>query len=261
MHRKAKPVTVFLKKVPRGGPQEVGPGGSSLRLPRVPSAPRHPEDRPRNTAQPGTLTHTRKRKFPPRGIGSNLSPLARAAKPSMSFLSLPPLGVYWAKTDRHFHRGILPSPPWRAPSDPVWPLPARCGLALPDRAGSQRGRGGRAAQEQISRCHTHSGSGAAQCAVGSGCPAPGGTAGQAEGSSRTPTPPSLPTWASEPLQPARAGGLWGTPPPAGLGPLSRHLRPQCGTVASPRPNFGSSHSPLAPPRPRARARRPARMQI
>ncbi|KAM5248539.1 ras association domain-containing protein 7 [Ctenodactylus gundi] len=44
-----------------------------------------------------------------------------------------------------------------------------------------KGPGVRAAQEQISRCHTHSGSGAAQCAVGSGCPAPGGVAELASG--------------------------------------------------------------------------------
>lgn len=38
------------------------------------------------------------------------------------------------------------------------------------------GPGVRAAQGQISRCHTHSGSGATQCAVGSDCPEPGRTA-------------------------------------------------------------------------------------
>lgn len=65
-----------------------------------------------------------------------------------------------------------------------------------------------------------------------------------------------------PRSPQEGGGcLWGTPPPAGLGPLVRHLRPRRGAVADSQPNFGSGRCPLTPPRPRAGAPRPARMQM
>lgn len=136
----------------------------------------------------------------------------------MPLPSLPPLGAR-----RPFHRGALPAPPTSALRRPV-PLPARCGLPRPDSAGSQRGRGGRAAQEQISRCHTHSGSGAAQCAVGRGCPAPGGTPGRRSGH---PAPqPSLPSNLGVRAPAAgEAGRLVGCAPPAGLGPPARHRRP------------------------------------
>lgn len=64
------------------------------------------------------------------------------------------------------------------------PLLVACYPVSPPHPGSLKSQGFRAAQGQISRCHTHSGSEATQCAVGSGCPEPGRTAlagGQVEG--------------------------------------------------------------------------------
>ena len=116
-------------------------------------------------------------------IWSNPSPLLRRAAKAPKSLPFPPTHPTAGSRQAHpIHRGALAS--HRLGARP----PTRCGCPLPDRAESQRDPGGRAAQGQISRCHTHSGSGAAQCAVGSGCPAPGGTAGRAEGSSPTPDP-------------------------------------------------------------------------
>lgn len=101
--------------------------------------------------------------------------------------------------------------------------PTRCGTPLSDTAGSQRGQSGRAAQGQISRCHTHSGSGASQCAVGSGCPAPGGTGGRVVGLPPTSTPLSPLTWTSEPRHPCPA------PAPA----PARRPRTPCASPATP----------------------------
>lgn len=113
------------------------------------------------------------------------------------------------------------------------------------------GPGVRAAQGQISRCHTHSGSGATQCAVGSGCPEPGGTApadGQVEGSSSPPPPSSPLTWATEPLlscpaqspYPPEKCSLEGAPPSANLVTLLFHLRPRRKAIASSWINFSGS---------------------
>lgn len=148
------------------------------------------------------------------------------------------------------HLARPPAPMGKKPSCSVGQIRQQHPSArLPPRITEAWGRGARTAQAQISRCHTHSGSGAAQCAVGR-------AALRLEGRPPNPTAPTRDARAPRPPQISEV-----RPPPAS--PTSRHASPAnwSGIISGSRTNFGGGRghprAPSGPPPPGPECKCPA----